>query len=137
MIIFAVLGCLGLTVGRKVSLPPGPLIRVEGEALSLRCEVSDYEGPMEQDFEWEATKGSKTIQVVSTFDSSFPDQSLKARVLTDDISLERIGENTVELRIKEARLTDSGTFTCRTLSTDSVISGNYAADVLLRGKLSF
>ncbi|XP_060754600.1 prostaglandin F2 receptor negative regulator isoform X2 [Neoarius graeffei] len=122
----------GLTVGRKVSLPPGPLIRVEGEALSLRCEVSDYEGPMEQDFEWEATKGSETIQVVSTFDSSFPDQSLKARVLTDDISLERIGENTVELRIKEARLTDSGTFTCRTLSTDSVISGNYAADVLLR-----
>lgn len=124
-------------MGRRVSLPAGPLIRVEGEALSLRCEVSDYQGPKEQEFEWKATKGSETIQVVSTFDSSFPDQSLKARVSTDDISVKRIDESTVELRIKEARVTDSGTFTCSTLSTDSVISGNYEADVLLRGKLNF
>lgn len=124
-------------MGRRVSLPAGPLIRVEGEALSLRCEVSDYQGPKEQEFEWKATKGSETIQVVSTFDSSFPDQSLKARVFTDDISVKRIDESTVELRIKEARVTDSGTFTCSTLSTDSVISGNYEADVLLRGKLNF
>ncbi|XP_017312318.2 prostaglandin F2 receptor negative regulator isoform X2 [Ictalurus punctatus] len=123
---------VGLSVGRRVSLPAGPLIRVEGEALSLRCEVSDYQGPKEQEFEWKATKGSETIQVVSTFDSSFPDQSLKARVSTDDISVKRIDESTVELRIKEARVTDSGTFTCSTLSTDSVISGNYEADVLLR-----
>ncbi|KAF4075014.1 hypothetical protein AMELA_G00229780 [Ameiurus melas] len=123
---------MGLSVGRRVSLPAGPLIRVEGEALSLRCEVSDYQGPKEQEFEWKATKGSETIQVVSTFDSSFPDQSLKARVFTGDIRVERIDESTVELRIKEARLTDSGTFTCNTPSTDSVISGNYEADVLLR-----
>lgn len=124
-------------MGRRVSLPAGPLIRVEGEALSLRCEVSEYQGPKEQEFEWKATKGSETIQVVSTFDSSFPDQSLKARVFTDDISVKRIDESTVELRIKEARVTDSGTFTCSTPSTDSVISGNYEADVLLRGKLNF
>ncbi|KAB5523295.1 hypothetical protein PHYPO_G00150950 [Pangasianodon hypophthalmus] len=123
---------IGLTVGRKVSLPAGPLIRVEGETLSLRCEVSDYQGPKEQEFEWKATKGSETIQVVSTFDSSFPDQSLKARVFTEDIIVERINESTVELRIKEARVTDSGIFTCSTPSTDSVISGNYEADVLLR-----
>lgn len=123
-----------MTVGRKVSLPTGPLIRVEGETLSLRCEVSDYQGPEEQDFEWKATKGSKTIQIVSTFDPSFPDQSLKERVYTGDISVERIGESTVELRIKQVKVTDSGTFTCSTPSTDSVISGNYEADVLLRGK---
>lgn len=122
-------------MGRKVSLPEGPLIRVEGETLSLRCEVSDYEGPKEQEFEWIATKSSETVQVVSTFDSTFSDQSLKDRVLTNDISVERIGENTVELRIKEARVTDSGTYTCSTPSTDSVISGNYKASVLLRGKL--
>ncbi|XP_060716195.1 prostaglandin F2 receptor negative regulator isoform X1 [Tachysurus vachellii] len=123
---------IGLTVGRKVLLPTGPLIRVEGETLSLRCEVSDYQGPKEQDFEWKAINGSKTIRVVSTFDPSFPDQSLKSRVYTGDISVERISESTVDLRIKEARVTDSGTFTCSTPSTDSVISGNYEADVLLR-----
>lgn len=124
-------------MGRKVSLPAGPLIRVEEEPLSLRCEVSDYQGPKEQDFEWKVTQGSETIRVVSTFDAFFPDQSFKARVLTDDISVERIGESTVELRIKKSRVTDSGTFTCSTPSTDSVISGNYEANVLVRGKFSF
>ncbi|KAF7689702.1 prostaglandin F2 receptor negative regulator [Silurus meridionalis] len=123
---------VGLTVGRKVSLPAGPLLRVEGEALSLRCEVSDYQGPKEQEFDWKVTNGSKTIQVVSTFESSFPDLTLMDRVLTNDISVKRIDERTVELRIKKARVTDSGIFTCSTPSTDSVITGNYEADVMLR-----
>ncbi|XP_053333282.1 prostaglandin F2 receptor negative regulator isoform X2 [Clarias gariepinus] len=60
------------------------------------------------------------------------DQSLKTRVFTDDITVKRINGSTVELRIKQPRVTDSGIFTCITPSTDSVISGNYDADVLLR-----
>ncbi|TSK17772.1 Prostaglandin F2 receptor negative regulator [Bagarius yarrelli] len=123
---------IGLTAGRKVSLPVGPLIRVEGEAVSLLCDVSDYQGPKEQEFEWKATQASKTIQVVSTFDTMFPDQSLKVRVHANDISVVRIKENAVVLMIKEARVNDSGTYTCSTPSTDSVISGNYEADVLLK-----
>ncbi|XP_017542137.1 prostaglandin F2 receptor negative regulator isoform X1 [Pygocentrus nattereri] len=121
----------GLNWARKVSVPPGPLVRVEGQTLSLRCEVSDYEGPPEQDFDWKATRGSETINVISTFDSSFPDQSLKDRVISEDIRVQRLGDSTVELRIRESKVTDSATYTCSTPSTDSVISGNYHANVQL------
>uniref|UniRef100_A0A3B4EC77 Ig-like domain-containing protein n=1 Tax=Pygocentrus nattereri TaxID=42514 RepID=A0A3B4EC77_PYGNA len=122
---------LCLNWARKVSVPPGPLVRVEGQTLSLRCEVSDYEGPPEQDFDWKATRGSETINVISTFDSSFPDQSLKDRVISEDIRVQRLGDSTVELRIRESKVTDSATYTCSTPSTDSVISGNYHANVQL------
>ncbi|XP_072513152.1 prostaglandin F2 receptor negative regulator isoform X2 [Salminus brasiliensis] len=122
----------GLSWGRKVSVPSGPLVRVEGLALSLRCEVSDYEGPLEQDFEWKAARGSDTINVISTFDTSFPDESLKDRVLNKDISVQRLGDTTVELRIKEAKVMDSATYTCSTPSTDSVIRGNYDAKVQIK-----
>ncbi|KAI4886138.1 hypothetical protein NFI96_015287 [Prochilodus magdalenae] len=122
----------GLSWARNVSVPPGPLLRVEGQALSLRCEVSDYQGPSEQDFEWTATQGSNTINVISTFDSTFPDQSLKDRLINEDISVQRLGNSIVELKIREAKVTDSATYTCSTPSTDSVISGNYHASVQLR-----
>lgn len=31
-----------------VTVPPGPLIRVEGQPVSIRCDVTDYSGPREQ-----------------------------------------------------------------------------------------
>lgn len=33
---------------RVVTVSPGPLIRVEGQPVSIRCEVHDYGGPREQ-----------------------------------------------------------------------------------------
>ncbi|XP_066505935.1 prostaglandin F2 receptor negative regulator isoform X2 [Hoplias malabaricus] len=122
----------GLSWGRKVSIPPGPLLRVEGLPLSLRCDVSDYEGPQEQDFDWKATRGVETIKVISTFETTFPDQSLKDRVESEDISVKRLGDSTVELRIKKTKITDSAVYTCSTPSTDSVMTGNYDASVQLR-----
>lgn len=37
-------GCLA----RVVTVSPGPLIRVEGQPVSVRCDVNDYGGPREQ-----------------------------------------------------------------------------------------
>lgn len=31
-----------------VTVSPGPLIRVEGQSVSIRCDVNDYGGPREQ-----------------------------------------------------------------------------------------
>ncbi|XP_076839002.1 prostaglandin F2 receptor negative regulator [Brachyhypopomus gauderio] len=130
------LAILSLTVGlswsRTVSLPLGPLVRVEGQALSLRCEVSDFEGPEEQDFDWKVTRGAQTTNIISTWDSLFPDEALKSRVLGGDISVHRLGGSVVELRIGQARVTDSATYTCSTPSTDAIMRGNYDADVQLR-----
>ena len=37
-------GCLA----RVVTVSPGPLIRVEGQPVSIRCDVNEYGGPREQ-----------------------------------------------------------------------------------------
>uniref|UniRef100_A0A672RPF6 Prostaglandin F2 receptor negative regulator-like n=1 Tax=Sinocyclocheilus grahami TaxID=75366 RepID=A0A672RPF6_SINGR len=117
---------------RSVTVSRGPLLRVEGQPLSIRCEVSEYEGPREQDFEWTVTRGTETIKVISTFDDRFTDRSLQDRIWSGDISVSRLADNAAELRIQEARVSDSATYRCSTPSTDSVISGNYNADVQLQ-----
>uniref|UniRef100_A0A8C0XXV2 Prostaglandin F2 receptor inhibitor b n=2 Tax=Cyprinus carpio TaxID=7962 RepID=A0A8C0XXV2_CYPCA len=122
----------GLCHCRSVTVSGGPLLRVEGQPLSIRCDVSEYEGPREQDFEWTVTRGTETIKVISTFDDRFTDRSLQDRIQSDDISVSRLADNAVELRIQEARVSDSAIYRCSTPSTDSVISGNYEADVLLQ-----
>ncbi|XP_054479623.1 immunoglobulin superfamily member 8-like [Anoplopoma fimbria] len=122
-------GCLA----RVVTVSPGPLIRVEGQAVSIRCDVNDYSGPREQDFEWmmsrEAT-GAR-IKIISTFDAGYSHQSLSQRVASGDISVVRLQDNEVELKIAEVKSLDAGFYWCQTPSTDSVISGNYEARVQL------
>uniref|UniRef100_A0A3P8XJ05 Ig-like domain-containing protein n=1 Tax=Esox lucius TaxID=8010 RepID=A0A3P8XJ05_ESOLU len=115
-----------------VSVSPGPLLRVEGQPVSLRCDVTDYEGPREQDFEWTMTVASKTIPVISTFDPKYSDSSLSNRVTSGDLAVVRLGDSSVELKIQKVRSSDSATYTCSTPSTDSVITGNYKADVTLK-----
>ncbi|XP_048053894.1 prostaglandin F2 receptor negative regulator [Megalobrama amblycephala] len=123
---------VGLCHCRSVTVSQGPLLRVEGQPLSIRCNVSDYEGPTEQDFDWTITRGTESIKVISTLDEKFSDRSFQDRIRSGDISVSRLADYTVELRIQEARVSDSATYRCSTPSTDSVISGNYDADVQLQ-----
>uniref|UniRef100_A0A3Q4I657 Prostaglandin F2 receptor negative regulator-like n=1 Tax=Neolamprologus brichardi TaxID=32507 RepID=A0A3Q4I657_NEOBR len=118
---------------RVVTVPPGPLIRVEGQPVSIRCDVKEYTGPSEQDFEWNMlkdAKGQKT-KIISSFDSRYSDQMYSKRVASGDISMVRLQDNEVELKIAEVKLTDAGFYECQTPSTDYVISGNYMAQVQL------
>ncbi|CAL8290827.1 unnamed protein product [Lota lota] len=122
----------GVCSARKVSVSTGPLIRVEGQPVSIRCNVSEYEGPREQDFEWSLKRGGRpSINVISTFDSRYSDASLSARVAAGDLAVARLGDSEVELRIGEARPGDGGFYSCHTPSTDSTIQGTYKADVEL------
>lgn len=124
---------IGRCSARVVTVSPGPLIRVEGQPVSIRCDVHDYGGPREQDFEWEVSReatGSK-IKMISTFDSGFSDASFSQRVASGDISVLRLQDNEAELKISEVKSQDAGFYFCRTPSTDSVISGNYEAQVQL------
>ncbi|KAG5283832.1 hypothetical protein AALO_G00046630 [Alosa alosa] len=129
---FIVLATLALCEGRVVKVPVGPLVRVEGQAVSLRCDVSDYEGPRDQDFEWTMLQAGKELQVVSTFDSAYPDTLLRDRVSSGDISIKKLSDSSVELKIKKVRATDSATYRCSTPSTDTTVKGNYFADVALK-----
>ncbi|XP_031438569.1 immunoglobulin superfamily member 8-like isoform X3 [Clupea harengus] len=121
-----------LCQGRVVRVPSGPLVRVEGQAVSIRCNVSEYEGPRDQDFEWMMLQGQNQFQVISTFDSSYTNALFKDRVSSGDISIKKITDSSVELMIKKVRATDSATYQCSTPSTDTVFSGNYKADVALK-----
>lgn len=124
---------LGGCSARVVTVPPGPLIRVEGQPVSIRCDVKEYTGPSEQDFEWNMLKDAKgpKTKIISSFDSRYSDQSYSKRVASGDISVVRLQDNEVELKIAEVKLTDAGFYECQTPSTDYVISGNYMAQVQL------
>lgn len=117
-----------------MKVPVGPLVRVEGQEVSIRCDVSNYEGPRDQDFEWNMIQAGKEYQVVSTFDSDYPDAIFKDRVSSGDIRVNKLSDSSAELKIKKARATDSAIYQCKTPSTDTVISGNYFADVTIKGK---
>ncbi|XP_044043638.1 prostaglandin F2 receptor negative regulator [Siniperca chuatsi] len=124
---------LGGCLARVVTVSPGPLIRVEGQPVSIRCDVNDYGGPREQDFEWMMSREPKglRIKIISTFDASYSHASLSKRVASGDISVVRLEDNEVELKIAEVKSQDAGFYWCQTPSTDSVISGNYEAQVQL------
>ncbi|XP_030266107.1 prostaglandin F2 receptor negative regulator [Sparus aurata] len=123
---------LGGCLARVVTVSPGPLIRVEGQSVSIRCDVNDYGGPREQDFEWMMSRDPNTrIKIISTFDAAYSHPSLSKRVASGDISVVRLQDNEVELKIAEAKALDAGFYWCQTPSTDSVISGNYEAQVQL------
>lgn len=77
------------------------------------------------------------IRIVSSFDASFSDPSLSKRIASGDISVVRLQDNEAELKIAELKRQDAGVYFCRTPSTDSVISGNYVAQVQLTGKEEF
>uniref|UniRef100_A0A3B3HAQ4 Ig-like domain-containing protein n=1 Tax=Oryzias latipes TaxID=8090 RepID=A0A3B3HAQ4_ORYLA len=106
---------------RIVKVPPGPLVRVEGEPVSIRCDVTQYDGPQDK----------RRINIISTMESDFTDAALRSRVASSDITIQRLQDNAVELRVKAVTAQDSGTYWCRTPSTDSVTSGNYEAQVIL------
>ncbi|KAM4560002.1 prostaglandin F2 receptor negative regulator [Odontesthes bonariensis] len=124
---------LGECSARVVTVSPGPLVRVEGQLVSIRCDVNDYGGPREQDFEWEMSRevNEQMIKIISTFDVGYSDPTLSKRIASGDISVMRLKDNEAELKIAEVKLQDAGYYKCHTPSTDVDISGNYEAMVQL------
>uniref|UniRef100_A0A8C1SV82 Ig-like domain-containing protein n=1 Tax=Cyprinus carpio TaxID=7962 RepID=A0A8C1SV82_CYPCA len=131
--VILIIALVSFCEARVVKVPVGSLVHVEGQAVSIRCDVSDYEGPRDQDFEWYLVLADeKLLSIVSTFDSNFVDSSMRDRVNSGEISYNKLGDAAVELKFKKVRATDSGVYRCSTPSTDSVVRGNYYADVELK-----
>uniref|UniRef100_A0A8C5WX99 Immunoglobulin superfamily member 8 n=1 Tax=Laticauda laticaudata TaxID=8630 RepID=A0A8C5WX99_LATLA len=124
-----------LSSARKVHLPPGPLYRVEGTTLAIPCNVSEFEGPSLQQFEWFLYRLSApdiSIGMVSTRDPNFPYAVFGARVLAGNVSILRLRGDVVELRVRAVRMEDSGIYECYTPTTDSKYQGTYSAKVEVR-----
>ncbi|XP_039599683.1 prostaglandin F2 receptor negative regulator-like [Polypterus senegalus] len=128
---FILLGVFASSSGRVVKVLAGPLIRVEGKNVSISCDVNDYTGPKEQDFEWSVRHNEEYVNLVGTYDPSFTANKYKDRVDRGEIAIKRTSDNSVILEIINVKITDSGEYKCFTPSTDATSSGNYDASVTL------
>lgn len=128
--------CTALSGARRVHLPPGPLYRVEGTTLTIPCNVSEYEGPSLQQFEWFLYRPSApdiSIGMVSTREPTFPYAIFAPRVQAGNVSILRVRGDAVELRVRAVQMEDAGVYECYTPTTDSRYQGTYSAKVEVRG----
>ncbi|XP_030436682.1 prostaglandin F2 receptor negative regulator isoform X2 [Gopherus evgoodei] len=123
---------LAFCKGRIVRVPKSPLIRVEGTETVIPCNVTDYDGPSEQNFDWEFSQGTDFVRIVSTWDLSFTSQQYQKRVGSGEIVLRRSSNNAVFLLIKSIQPVDEGEYKCITPSTDATVQGNYDATVQVK-----
>lgn len=133
-----VLSCLvvlGVALAqRQVAVQEGPLYRTEGSHITIWCNVSNYQGPSEQNFQWSIYLPSapeREVQIVSTMDSSFPYAIYTQRVRGGKIYVERIQGNSALLHITDLQARDAGEYECHTPNTDERYFGSYSAKMNL------
>ncbi|XP_042296998.1 immunoglobulin superfamily member 8 [Sceloporus undulatus] len=126
---------VALSDAREVHLPSGPLFRVENTAIRIPCNVSEYEGPTLQQFEWFLYRPSApdiAIGIISTKDPKFPYAVFGPRVQAGNVTIHRVRGDAVELQIRDLRMEDTGVYECYTPTTDSKYHGTYSGKVELR-----
>ncbi|XP_058394882.1 immunoglobulin superfamily member 2 isoform X1 [Diceros bicornis minor] len=120
-----------LSIGqREVTVQKGPLFRAKGYPVSIGCNVTGYQGPLEQDFQWSVylpTAPTQEVQIVSTKDSTFSYAVYAQRVQSREIYVERVQGNSVLLHISKLQMKDSGEYECHTPNTDEKYYGSYSA----------
>ncbi|XP_018420731.1 PREDICTED: LOW QUALITY PROTEIN: immunoglobulin superfamily member 8 [Nanorana parkeri] len=130
-VISILLCATGLGSAREVRVQEGPLYRVVDNPISIRCNVSEYEGPPTQNFEWFMYRPSApdiSISIVSTKDPEFAYAVFSGRVRKGDIFIQRLSGDSTELHIKQLRAEDEGVYECYTPTTDSRYLGSYSGN---------
>ncbi|NXP05077.1 IGSF2 protein, partial [Thinocorus orbignyianus] len=121
----------GLSTGQRVvTVQKGPLYRVRGSHVTLWCNVSGYQGPAEQNFQWSIYLPSapeREVQIVSTIDPFFSYATYTQRVRSRGIYVERVQGDAVLLHITELQDQDAGEYECHTPNTDERYLGSYSA----------
>lgn len=110
---------------------------MEGSHITIWCNVSGYQGPSEQNFQWSIylpSSPEREVQIVSTVDSSFPYAIYTQRVRSGKIYVERIQGNSALLHITDLQARDAGEYECYTPNTDDRYFGSYSAKMNLVGK---
>uniref|UniRef100_A0A8C5N4F6 Immunoglobulin superfamily member 8 n=1 Tax=Leptobrachium leishanense TaxID=445787 RepID=A0A8C5N4F6_9ANUR len=119
---------------REVHVPNGPLYRVEGTSITIPCNVTGYEGPSTQNFEWFTYRPAApdiSISIVSTKDPSFTYAVFASRVKSGDVYIQRVSGDSAELRIRRLLKDDNGIYECYTPTTDAKYLGTYSDKVQL------
>lgn len=107
-----------------------------GTELVIPCNVSDYDGPSEQNFDWSfSSSGSSFVELASTWEAGFATQLYRERLQRGEIALRRTANDAVELHIKNVQPSDEGHYKCSTPSTDATVQGNYEDTVQVKGNI--
>ncbi|XP_012585472.1 PREDICTED: immunoglobulin superfamily member 3 [Condylura cristata] len=129
-----VLSCLAalgaVSAQRQVAVQEGPLYRTEGSHITIWCNVSGFQGPAEQNFQWSIYLPSapeREVQIVSTMDSAFPYAIYTQRVRGGKIYVERVQGHSVLLHVTDLQARDAGEYECHTPNTDERYFGSYSA----------
>ncbi|XP_004640047.3 immunoglobulin superfamily member 8 [Octodon degus] len=120
---------------REVLVPKGPLYRVAGTTIFIPCNVSGYEGPAQQDFEWFLYRSEApevALSIISTRDPQFSYAMFAPRVAAGEVQVQRLQGDAVLLRIAHLQAQDAGVYECYTPSTDTRYFGSYSGKVELR-----
>ncbi|XP_075416065.1 prostaglandin F2 receptor negative regulator [Tenrec ecaudatus] len=124
---------LALCRGRVVRVPTGTLVRVVDTELVIPCNVSDYDGPSEQNFDWTfSSSGNVFVELASTWEVGFPAQLYRERLQRGEILLRRTANDAVELHMRNVQPSDQGYYKCSTPSTDATVQGNYEDTVQVK-----
>lgn len=122
---------------RQVSIQEGPLYRTEGSHITIWCNVSGFQGPSEQNFQWSVympKAPEREIQIISTMDDTFSYAIYTQRVRSGQIYVERVQGNLALLHIIDLQTRDAGVYECHTPSTDERYFGSYSAKTTVVGK---
>uniref|UniRef100_A0A8C3SSJ1 CD101 molecule n=1 Tax=Chelydra serpentina TaxID=8475 RepID=A0A8C3SSJ1_CHESE len=133
------MGCFsymaGFCIGQRVVLvQEGRLYRARGYHITIWCNVSGYQGPSEQNFQWSIYLPSapeREVQIISTMDPSFPYAIYTQRVRSGEIYVERVQGDSALLHIVELQDRDAGEYECHTPTTDERYFGSYSAKMNL------
>ncbi|XP_063070010.1 immunoglobulin superfamily member 3-like isoform X2 [Engraulis encrasicolus] len=119
---------------RVVTIEKGPLYRIKGFPVSIKCSVSNFEGPAEQTFHFSAYKPSRPsqeIEIVSTIGDSYGYAVYQGRVRSREIWIERLTGSSVIFHINKTLIEDTAEIECHTPNTDSRYYGTYTAKTSL------
>ncbi|KAK6486990.1 immunoglobulin superfamily member 3-like isoform X1 [Huso huso] len=119
---------------RVVTVQTGTLYRTVDSHITIWCNVSGYQGTMEQDFQWSiylTSAPEREIQIISTKDPNYAYALYGERVRSKEIYIERVSGDSVLLHITKLQQQDQGEYECYTPNTDAHYLGVYSAKMNL------
>ncbi|KAF7250880.1 Immunoglobulin superfamily member 2 [Varanus komodoensis] len=119
-----------------VSIQKGRLYRARGYHITIWCNVTGYQEPQEQNFQWSIYLPSapqRELHIISTNDVDFTYAAYSQRVERREIYIERLQGDSVLLHITDLKDKDAGMYECHTPNThpDDEYLGTYSAKMNL------
>uniref|UniRef100_A0A3Q2QWA7 Immunoglobulin superfamily member 2 n=1 Tax=Fundulus heteroclitus TaxID=8078 RepID=A0A3Q2QWA7_FUNHE len=120
----------------NTEIQPGPLYRVVGSRLSISCSTSGFPNEnSDKDFKFYMASPARPthfLNIISTEDPDFGYARFLRRIEAGDISLTRVGANSVIFEIKNLRKEDEGEYECSAVKPRSILNGVFSVKAVVK-----